>query len=35
MRLRRSMRATLLLCAALALGGVAAAVDTTPPLPNA
>jgi cytochrome c-type biogenesis protein CcmH len=29
------MRAPLLLCAALALGGVAAAVDTTPPLPNA
>jgi cytochrome c-type biogenesis protein CcmH len=35
MRPRQSIRATLLLCAALALGGVAAAVDTTPPLPNA
>ena len=33
--LRRSMRAPLLLCALLALSGVAAAVDTTPPLPDA
>ncbi len=29
------MRAPLLLCAVLALGGVAGAVDTTPPLPDA
>jgi cytochrome c-type biogenesis protein CcmH len=29
------MRALLLLCAALALAGIAAAVDTTPPLPDA
>jgi cytochrome c-type biogenesis protein CcmH len=34
MKLSQSIRALALLCAALAFGGRAAAIDTTPPLPN-